>query len=84
MLNDIWLSTDSGQISALLDLNAAFDTVDCRILLDRLENWVGLSKAVLNWFGAYLEEWSYCVTTGSYESDRVGSPQESVTHQSLI
>ena len=35
VLNDIWLNTDSGKISVLvlLDLSAAFDTVDHRIVM---------------------------------------------------
>ena len=69
----IRLNTDSGKIPVLvlLDLSAAFDTVDHRILLERWGNWVGLSGAVLHWFRSYLEGQSDVVTIGSYESDRV-------------
>lgn len=42
------------QVLDLLDLSAAFDTVDHKILLDRLENWVRLSKGLVNWFKFYL------------------------------
>ncbi len=45
IINDIRFNSDSGKISVLvlLDLSAVFDTVDHNILLERLENWVGLS-----------------------------------------
>ncbi len=58
MLDDIKLNTDSGRIAVLvfLDLRAAFDMVEHNVLLDRLENCVGLSGTALNWFESYLKD----------------------------
>ena len=76
------MNTDSGKVSllVLLDLSAAFDMVDHKILLDRLENWVGLR--VLEWFRSYLQDRNYFVSIGNYTSDQTnmtcGVPQGSI------
>ncbi len=63
IINDICFNSDSGKISVLvlLDLSAAFDTVDHNILLERLENWFVLSGMALKWFRSYLEGRGYYV-----------------------
>ncbi len=56
--NDLLLSSDRGCTSllVLLDLSAAFDTIDHNILMNRLENFVGISGSALTWFKSYLSD----------------------------
>uniref|UniRef100_A0A672L323 Reverse transcriptase domain-containing protein n=1 Tax=Sinocyclocheilus grahami TaxID=75366 RepID=A0A672L323_SINGR len=84
IINDIRLNSESGKISVLvlLDLSAAFDTVDHNILLERLENLVGLSGMVIKWFRSYLEGRGYYVSIGEHKSKwtsmTCGVPQGSI------
>ena len=56
--NDIAMANDSQKIVVLLlmDLSAAFDTVDHDFLLLRLQNRFGMSDAALNWFRSYISD----------------------------
>ncbi len=84
IINDIRFNSDSGKISVLvlIDLSAVFGTVDHNILLERLENWVGLSGMVLKWFRSYLEGRGYYVSIGEHKSKwtsmTCGIPQGSI------
>ena len=64
-------------VLVLLDLSAAFDTVDHNILIDRLVNWVGLSGTVLNWFRSYLQDRNYNFVSSQIKMT-CGVPQGSI------
>ncbi len=72
----------------LLDLSAAFDTVDHNILLQRLENWVWLSGMVHKWFRSYLEGIGYYVSIEEHKSQwtsmTCGVPQGSILARLLF
>ena len=49
--NDILAPMDAGKVTALtlLDLSAAFNTIDHIILLSRVDEWFGVTGKVLDW-----------------------------------
>jgi hypothetical protein len=65
----------------LLDLSAAFDTVDHAILLNRLRSSFRITGRVLIWFKSYLENRSQCISINGGESKsfemKYGVPQGS-------
>ena len=58
VLNDLLTASDSGSISilTLLDLSAAFDTIDHSILLTRLESTFCICDLALSLFRSYLQD----------------------------
>ncbi|MCJ8729682.1 hypothetical protein PDJAM_G00109140, partial [Pangasius djambal] len=84
VVNDLLLASDQGCVSLLilLDLSAAFDTIDHNILLHRLEKVVRIKGSVLDWFRSYLTDRYQFVDLNGDHSARYrveyGVPQGSV------
>lgn len=82
--NDLLLFADAGECSMLmlLDLSAAFDTVDHQILLHRLNHLVGIEGSALDWFASYLSDRKFSVHLGPFISTPAslscGVPQGSI------
>ena len=64
MMNDILHALDNGDVTVitLLDLSAAFNTIDHNILCQRLEHLNGISGTPLIWFRSYLSSRTQAVT----------------------
>ena len=66
LVNDILWAMENQNVTAVmaLDLSAAFDTVNHKILLSVLEHNFRLEQTVLNWFSSYLNQRSCKVNIG--------------------
>ena len=71
-MSDMLSGLDSGKcgILILLDLSAAFDTVEHGLLLSDLIN-IGIDGDVLEWFKSYLINRTYYVYINSIKSDSI-------------
>ena len=84
VVNDMLSAIDGGNMSllTLLDLSAAFDTIDHTILSDRLETSFGINGTVLNWIQSYLSNRQQKVKIDNTCSSEIpimyGVPQGSV------
>ena len=82
--SDILEALDKREVAALilLDLSAAFDTIDHDLLLNRLSCYVGVHGDALRWFKSYLQDRTQVVGIGDSMSSSVslrhGVPQGSV------
>ena len=71
--NDILMSQDSGKgiILVLLNLSAAFDTIDHLILVSRLQTRFGMQDPALQWFASYLVDCYQVIHVSGEASDPV-------------
>ena len=82
--NDIMRAIDEHRsvVLLLLDLSAAFDTVDHYILLERLTSCFGIKNSALTWFASYLQNRHQFVSVKGHTSNDFelcyGLPQGSV------
>ena len=82
--NDILLALDKRRCVylVLLDLSAAFDTIDHTVFLSRLEKENGVTADALGWMSSYLSGWQQCISINSTLSDNrdlhFGFPQGSL------
>ncbi len=82
--NDLLIDIDKGNVAVLvlLDLSAAFDTIDHDIILDRLNRNFGIQGTALKWFRSYLSDRQQTVIVGDEGSApkelKYGVPQGSV------
>ena len=84
VMNDLLLAADKRKdaVLVLLDLSAAFDTIDHTILLNRLNSQYGITGTSLSWFESYMRGRQQAVKIGdtlsAFHELTCGVPQGSV------
>ena len=84
VISDALLAADRGEVTllCLLDLSAAFDTIDHDILIDRLQTAFGIHSTVLSWISSFLKDRTQTVTHAGSRSNisdiKCGVPQVSI------
>ena len=84
ILNDIYINRDKKQYSilCLIDLSAAFDTIDHNILCDILINRFNITNSALNWLVSFLQNRKQKVliekNESAFEPLSYGIPQGSI------
>ena len=82
--NDLMIAADerTATVVMMLDLSAAFDTVDHNLLLTILEKEIGIKGTALEWFRSFLTGRSQRIRLGKVTSEvitiKFGVPQGSV------
>ena len=82
--NDILMMIDKKEnvVLLLLDLSAAFDTINHRLLLNKLQRMYGINDVAISWFSSYLSNRSFKVTVNQKTSGEclleIGVPQGSI------
>ena len=61
--NEVFEAMEKGEVTALtlLDLSAAFNTIDYELLLNRLTDWFGIGGNALSWLNSYLRDRFQCI-----------------------
>ena len=75
--NDILKAMDNQKVNilVLLDLSAAFDTIDHKVLLRKLSQYVGVAHHALKWFTSYMSD-----ITQSVHIHDASSPARPIVH----
>ena len=71
--SDLLTAMENKEVTCLvlLDLNAAFDTVKHKLLLNRLKYMFGIVGTTLQWIESYLTSHTHKVKVDDFESDQV-------------
>ena len=83
---DLWIrAAENTELTAalLLDLSAAFDVVDHKILLDKLKMY-NFSEKTLSWFRSYLQDRKQVVIVESKTSDPKDIGEQGVPQGSIL